>query len=206
MGPAIPIAVGAGMGLLNYLGGREQRDWEAAQSAKQMEFQERMSSTAYQRAVADMRMAGLNPALAYMQGSASSPSGAMATTENIVAPATNSARGMARLVEEIQLLEKQAENVEADTQKKRIEGLYEQQKMLMEQAVPGVSKRDYYSGSVGRARLSAQVALAEAQAGAARMSARLMSKQLPGAAVTGSKAGAIARLIFQGLGSTARFF
>jgi len=57
-------------------------DANLAESALNRQFQERMSNTAYQRGMADMKSAGLNPTLAYMQGGASAPSGSTATVQS----------------------------------------------------------------------------------------------------------------------------
>lgn len=81
-------AVGAiGSGFLNYQGqnsanqmnrdiARETNLWNSQIADKQMMFQALMSGTSFQRGIADMKMAGLNPILAATQGGASTPSGA----------------------------------------------------------------------------------------------------------------------------------
>lgn len=101
-----------------YLGYRGQRDANETNyriAKEQMEFQERMSNTSWQRSVADMRAAGINPLMSVYKGGASTPAGASAHMENEMAIPASSAQGMARRVGEIMALQAQINKVRADT-------------------------------------------------------------------------------------------
>lgn len=66
-------------GVYNHIEQQTAMSYNSAQAAANRAWQEKMSNTSYQRAVEDMRKAGINPILAYTQGGASTPSGAQGT-------------------------------------------------------------------------------------------------------------------------------
>lgn len=125
--PALLGAAGtAAGGLFSFLGAKGQNKAAARAADKQMAFQERMSNTAYQRSMADMKAAGLNPMLAYQQGGATTPSGAMPNIVNELEGLGNSAKNLSSNIQAARLSQEAV-------QKAKIENKILAQKLIQEQ-------------------------------------------------------------------------
>jgi len=93
---------------LSFAGGLIANHANRSESSRNRQFQENMSNTAYQRTVADMKKAGINPILSAKLGGASTPSGSQATH-------MNSAKDAANTYNQAKLVEAQINNIEMDT-------------------------------------------------------------------------------------------
>lgn len=104
-----PALLGGGLSLL---GGERANEQSQANSREQMAFQERMSSTAHQRQVADLKAAGLNPILSANAGAAAGP-GASSQAQNTIAPALESAMAVKSMQQGIERQNQEIQNMKS---------------------------------------------------------------------------------------------
>lgn len=96
---------------LSFFGGERRNDSQEKMNEQQMAFQERMSSSAHQREVADLKAAGLNPILSARLGGSSSPAGSQAQIQDTITPAVNT--GLAAAMNRALVAKTEAETAKA---------------------------------------------------------------------------------------------
>jgi len=112
-GPVGGFLTSALGGIFSARGAKRQQRQQQEFAREQMRFQERMSSTAYQRSAKDLEAAGLNRILA-LGNSASTPGGAMGTAQNAPALGVASAVSLRQATAAARVAAAQADKMEME--------------------------------------------------------------------------------------------
>lgn len=157
---------------------------------EQMAFQERMSNTAYQRRIEDLKRSGVNPMLALSSGGASSPSGASATMGDAIGQGVNSAMDVLRLRSDLATAMTDRYRLSQQAQEATSRTLLNQQMyQALGQRLPGMKELD-----------NVQNALVRQQLASAKQAYDIGRLEMPARSVTGSKVGGYLKLLFGNAG------
>lgn len=168
------IAGGLIGGGLSMAGGMMANSASAKEAAKQREWQERMSNTAHQRQVADLRAAGLNPILSAFGNGAQVGSGSAATIVNpyqgagqIMSSAASAAGTSYAAVKQARVAERQLDEINKGLATSTIEKNRADVALAGEQVKTNLTQQQLNSAAAARQMADADAAKAVARLHAA---------------------------------------